>query len=181
MKGKRYVTRVSESFMDAIHGSSYLIQEIFVPDAGLYINKNYSFLGDSQRADEITKFDEVEVNFDDVTELVNAIKSKEKTEEKLRKELLTLTIDEKDYEETRCSYCHCVIKGIQFSSDNKYPDAVFCCPDHANRWEESNSFCAYCNQMITANDSYITIDKNPEAKFCSGKCADFWEKENNVS
>ena len=49
MKANRYKIQVCEGLMDHLHGGGYNIDEIFVPELGLYINCKAAFLDSPER------------------------------------------------------------------------------------------------------------------------------------
>jgi hypothetical protein len=87
MKAKKYKIRVSEGVLAHVHGMDYEIDEIYVPEVELYINKEAAFVADGERANLGSEHEEIDVNGALAKLLSVALKEKESAEKRLREEL----------------------------------------------------------------------------------------------
>lgn len=85
MKAKKYKIEVSEGVIAHVHGMTYEIEEVYIPELELYINKETAFIGDDSRVQK--EYEEIEVNGGLAKLLQVSLKEKESSEKRLREEL----------------------------------------------------------------------------------------------
>jgi hypothetical protein len=87
MKAKKYKIRICDGVLEMSHGWSREIEEVCVPECNLFINGEGCFVHEDFAARLQEPNEEVEVDGEVCRTLVNALRTKEEAEKKLRKAL----------------------------------------------------------------------------------------------
>ena len=80
MQGEKYKLKVYKSFLNWTHGMGYCIEEIYIPELGIVMNREAIFKTTSERYKKAEKLGNVEIDEKDVEAIQKYLSMKENVE-----------------------------------------------------------------------------------------------------